>query len=135
VIVQKQLDGVEILLGVQRDAHLGSFIIVGMGGIWTEVLDDVVIRPVGLATGEAEEMVARLRGSALLLGARNTAPKAVGSLIRAIETLDDVATILGDRLREVDINPLIVTETTATAVDAVLSIADDSPADHTQEGQ
>jgi acetate---CoA ligase (ADP-forming) len=120
VLIQRQLAGVELIFGVTSDPALGSFLIVGLGGIWTEVLQDVVIVPVGLAAGEAERVLARLRGHGLLEGARGTAPVDKAALVQALECLDALAGRLGDQIASIDVNPIIATPAGAWAVDALI---------------
>jgi acyl-CoA synthetase (NDP forming) len=100
--------GVEILAGVTRDPVFGWMLTVGLGGVWTELMQDVrhALLPVGAA--EAEAMLRRLKGFALLDGHRG-APKAdVAAAAAAIAALGDAVLAGGDRLREVEINPLLV---------------------------
>jgi acyl-CoA synthetase (NDP forming) len=121
VIVQEQVPaGVEMIVGVQNDAELGAFVLVGLGGIWTEILDDVVIRAAGLREGEAAEMLRELRGYALLAGARGSDPVDLGAVIEVIERLDQLATAHAGLLESVDLNPVIATPTGVVAVDAVV---------------
>jgi acetyltransferase len=121
VLVQEQVrGGVEMFLGLQSAPDLGTFVIVGLGGIWTEVLEDVQIRPVGVTRAEAADMLAGLRGYPLLTGARGKPPVAVDALLDAIVCLDAVGRALADDLTSLDVNPLIVTEDRAVVVDAIL---------------
>jgi acyl-CoA synthetase (NDP forming) len=121
VLVQEQVPaGVEMIVGVQNDAELGAFVLVGLGGIWTEILDDVVIRAAGLRDGEAAEMLRELRGYALLAGARGSDPVDLGAVIEVIERLDQLATAHAGLLESVDLNPVIATPTGVVAVDAVV---------------
>ncbi|HET8755113.1 MAG TPA: acetate--CoA ligase family protein [Solirubrobacteraceae bacterium] len=120
VILQPQLSGVELLVGITRHPALGSFIVAGLGGIWTELLDEVTIVPVGLAEGEAERLLAGLRGHELLAGARGSTAVDRAALVAVIETLDAVAVALGDELASIDLNPVIATGDGAFAVDAVI---------------
>lgn len=110
----------ELLLGLQSHDQLGTFIVVGLGGTWTEIIDDVAIRPVGLRCGEAVEMLDALRGAALLRGARGRPPVAFDAVAAVIETLDRFAQRFGRRLRSLDLNPVLVKEAAAFCVDAVI---------------
>lgn len=122
LLVQEQLNGgVEVLLGSESRPPLGDFLLVGLGGIWTEILDDVALRPVGLRVGEARQMIQSLRGFPLLAGARGQRVLDIESLVHALERLDDLALELGDELTSVDINPIIVLPDRAIVVDALLS--------------
>lgn len=121
VLVQQQLvGGVELILGLDTHPELGTFVLVGLGGIWTEVMNDVAIRPVGLREGEAEQMLRSLRGFGLLDGARGTAPVDIAAVVRAIESVDSIGRSFGHRIRSLDINPLIVSAEGAVAVDALV---------------
>jgi acetate---CoA ligase (ADP-forming) len=119
-VEQQVTQGLELLLGVQRRPPLGSFVVVGLGGVWAELLDDVQIRPVGLRKGEAEAMLRALRAFPLLEGARGRPALDVGAVTRSIEAIDDLALELGDELDSLDVNPLIVLQHGAVAVDALL---------------
>ena len=121
VLVQQQVGaGVEMILGLSVDDRLGAFVLVGLGGIWTEVLDDVAIRPVGLREGEAAAMLDELRSRKLLDGARGAPPVDRASLVGAIEALDRIGQLEGGRLRSIDINPLFVGPDGVVAVDALV---------------
>jgi acetate---CoA ligase (ADP-forming) len=121
VLVQEQIrGGVEVFLGLQTAAGLGTFLVVGLGGIWTEVLDDVQIRPVGITREEAGELLHGLRAYPLLSGGRGTSAVDTERLVTAIMQLDALGAALGDRVLSVDINPLIVTADRAVVVDAVV---------------
>lgn len=121
ILVQEQVDGgVELLLGVQTDAELGTFLLVGMGGIWTEILADVAIRPAGLLEGEAEEMLRSLRSFRLLEGVRGAPPCDIDAVVDAINRLDALAVAYGAGLESIDVNPLIATPSGAIAVDCLV---------------
>lgn len=120
LVVQPQLTGVELILGITRHPALGSFLVVGLGGIWTEVLGEVAIVPVGLADGEADRLLSSIRGHELLEGARGTAAVDRAGIVDVIETLDGLAVALDDELASIDVNPVIATPAGAFAVDAVI---------------
>lgn len=121
VLLQPQVGkGLEILLGLITDERLGTFLLVGMGGIWAEVVDDVAIRPIRLREGEADMMVSELRASRWLEGLRGSPPLDRRSLVQSIEALDRLGQSLGSRLRSIDVNPLVVLPSGAIAVDALL---------------
>lgn len=120
VLVQRQTSGPELILGVTRHDQLGSFLVVGLGGIWTELLQEVEIVPVGLREGEAEEILSRMRGSAILDGARGSTPVDRASLVATLEALDRLAIDLGDTVDSIDVNPVIATPKGVWAVDALV---------------
>jgi acetyltransferase len=126
-LVQEQITGgMEIFLGLQSEPRLGTFVIVGLGGIWTELLDDVQIRPVGLREGEADEMIRKLRGYSRLTGARGSEPVDLDVLAECILKLDALGAAIGREIRSLDVNPLILAGGRAVAVDALLVRCKDS---------
>jgi len=100
--------GVEILAGVTRDAVFGWMLTVGLGGVWTELMKDVQHKLLPVSVDEAAAMLRALKGFRLLDGYRG-APKAdVAAAARAIAALGDAVLADGERLREVEVNPLLV---------------------------
>lgn len=121
VRVEEQVSGgLELLVGIERRMPLGAFVVVGVGGIWTELVDDVEIRPVGLRVGEAEEMLRALKAFPLFAGARGRPALDIEAAVRVVEAVDDIARELGDELGSLDLNPVIVLEQGSVAVDALL---------------
>jgi len=75
VLIQKMLDrGKEVILGVTRDKRFGAVLMVGLGGIYTEILKDVAFRLAPIRENEAEEMIHEIRSIKLLQGARGEPP-------------------------------------------------------------
>ncbi len=114
--------GVEILAGVTRDPVFGWMLTVGLGGVWTELMKDVRHRLLPVDAAGAEAMLRGLKGFKLLDGYRG-APKAdVAAAGRAIAALGEAVLAGGAKLREVEINPLLVMPQGqgAMAVDALV---------------
>jgi len=116
--------GIEILLGVSTDEQLGPILTVGLGGVMTEVLRDVSMRPVPVSRAEARCMLAELRGFALLEGFRGAPPADIGALLDAILGLSALADAYRASAPEIDVNPVIVGPVGhgVTAVDAVVHL-------------
>jgi hypothetical protein len=111
--------GVEVIVGVRRDPSFGPCVIVGLGGILAEALDDVAIRLAPVPADEATIMVSELRGRTLLDGFRYQPRADVGVLADVITRLGDYA--LGrPEVVEIDLNPVIVGAAGATIVDALI---------------
>jgi acetyltransferase len=89
----------------------------GMGGIYVEVFSDVVFRVAPLSRADAEGMIEEVRGKHLLGGARGKPPMDRETLIRVLLSLSRML-VENPRITEVDINPLLVLERGAAAVDA-----------------
>ncbi|MCB0996996.1 MAG: acetate--CoA ligase family protein [Acidimicrobiales bacterium] len=111
VLVQEMVaDGVEVIIGVTSDPTLGPAVMVGLGGIFAEVMADTAVRPVPLDRTDATEMVRSLRGFALLDGARGRTPADVDALVDLVVAVGQLAESLGPRLAELDLNPVVVRE-------------------------
>jgi acyl-CoA synthetase (NDP forming) len=118
VLVQEQVSGgVEMIVGCVRDPVLGPAVMVGTGGVFAEVLRDTAVRPLPLDRQDAAEMVASLRGSALLAGARGRPPGDVDALVDIVVAVARLAEAAGDRLAELDLNPVVVLPDRAVVVD------------------
>jgi acyl-CoA synthetase (NDP forming) len=100
--------GVEIVAGIFQDPLLGPAILVGLGGIYTEVLADTAIRVPPLSREEAEAMIRELKASAILTGARDKPPGDVAALADILVALGEVALDFEEILEAVDLNPVMV---------------------------
>ncbi len=118
--VQKMVrGGRETILGMARDPKLGAILMFGLGGIFVEVLKDVVFRILPITDVEAGEMVRGIRGHALLAGARGGPPVDEAFLVEALLRLAQMAAERPE-IEQVDINPLLAGPDRASsfAVDA-----------------
>jgi acetate---CoA ligase (ADP-forming) len=120
LLVQAQLSGVELIIGVQNDPLLGGFIVVGLGGIWTEILDDAALRPLGVTPAQVRDMVGELQGFPILNGARGTSPVDLEAFVDLVCRVDEAARRMGPDLDSLDLNPVIVNAAGAWIVDAVV---------------
>jgi len=115
-LAQKQLDiEIELVLGGKRDQQFGAVLMVGFGGIFIEVLKDVVFRVAPVDEGQAVEMLNELTAQALLDGFRGQAAIKRDVFARTISRFSH---LIYDHpeLLEMDLNPLIWSEEAATAV-------------------
>lgn len=101
-------DGVEAIAGVVNDDAFGPTVVLGLGGIFTEVLKDVTFRVAPFGEDTAHDMLAELRGRALFDGVRGAPPADVGALAKALANLSQFAWQARERLLELDLNPLLV---------------------------
>lgn len=125
VLVAKQLSGgVECILGIQRDPVFGPVAVFGLGGIFIEVLHDVVLRRCPFGEDVAEQMIRAIQGAPLLLGARGKPPVDVAALAAMLARLSQFAHQAGPRLQSIDLNPVFALPQGqgAYAVDAVVEI-------------
>lgn len=113
--------GQEIVVGGLRDPQFGPLVMVGLGGIFVEVLADVSFRICPITRLDAQEMLAELKGAAILDGARGRKAVSRDAIIDVLLKVGGENGLLmrhADDIKEADINPLIVSETAAVAVDA-----------------
>jgi acyl-CoA synthetase (NDP forming) len=125
VLVAKQLSGgVECILGVHRDAVFGPVAMFGLGGIFVEVLQDVVLHRCPFGPDVAEQMIRSIKGAPLLLGARGTTPADIQALAQMLSRLSVFAVEAGPRLQSIDLNPVFAMPVGqgAYAADAVIEI-------------
>jgi acetate---CoA ligase (ADP-forming) len=112
--------GVETVVGVSQDPLFGPVVMVGLGGVFVEILRDVSFRVPPFGRDEAERMARDLQGYPLLEGARGAKPADVGALVDVIMKAQRLAMDLAGDMRELDINPLIVRPRGAVALDALV---------------
>ena len=100
--------GVEIIIGTLLDATFGPLVMVGLGGITTELFRDVIYRPAPLGAAEAEAMLGELKAAPLLRGFRGAAKADVAALSKLISEVSVLAARLKDRVSEIELNPVLV---------------------------
>jgi acetate---CoA ligase (ADP-forming) len=115
-------DGIELIVGARRDPRFGPVTLVGMGGLYTEVLDDkgVALAPVDEAS--AEVLIRSLRGAPLLEGARGRPPLDVKAAAAAVAALSRLAAEHPE-IAELEVNPLLVLPDGALGLDARVVLA------------
>jgi acetyltransferase len=126
VAVQEMVKvGKEVILGVNRDPTFGPLLMFGLGGIYVEVLKDVVFRVAPVTRQEAKEMIQEIRSFPLLVGARGEAPSDTEAIVDCILRVSQMVTDF-PQIVELDINPLFAYEQGqgAMAVDARIVISD-----------
>ncbi len=115
--------GKEVVIGGLSDPQFGPMIMVGLGGVFVEVLKDVSFRLCPITERDAREMLDELRGKAILEGTRGEAAvslDAIVDLLLKIGGKDGLLTRHGDGIAELDINPVIVGPDSAVAVDVAI---------------
>lgn len=117
MVQQMVQNGIEVILGGKRDPTFGPVVMFGIGGILVEIFDDVAFRVAPLTRVDALTMIDEVRGSRLLRGFRGEATINQEALVQALLSLSQLL-VENPRISEVDINPMILTEDGAIAVDA-----------------
>ncbi|MGH3906884.1 MAG: acetate--CoA ligase family protein [Pseudonocardiaceae bacterium] len=120
VLVQPQLDGVEMAVGALRDASFGPMVMVGLGGIWVEVLADVAFALAPLRRAEALDLLTGLRGFPLLTGARAAPAVDLGALADLVVAAGNLLLAVDD-IGELNLNPVLAMQDGAIAVDWKMS--------------
>ena len=118
--------GHEVVIGGLRDPSFGQLVMFGLGGVFVEVLRDVSFRICPISRLDAAEMIHEIRGAPILAGARGGSVVPEAMLIEALMAVGGEGGLLldlGDEIAEVDINPLIASDTRIIAVDARLILA------------
>ena len=113
--------GQEIVVGGVHDAQFGPLVMIGLGGIFVEVLADVSFRICPITALDAEEMLDELKGAALLRGARGGKPVSRAAILDVLLKVGGEGGLLMTHMADIaeaDINPVIVSEAGALAVDA-----------------
>ncbi len=121
VLVQPMVPaGVEIMVGARIDPMFGPLLVVGLGGIYVELLQDTALELAPITHAEASAMLQRLEGKALLEGFRGSEPVALDALADVIVRLSEFASDQCARVSELDVNPLICAGSRVIAVDALI---------------
>jgi len=115
------INGVELIVGLTQDPRFGAVLLVGMGGIFTEVLKDSVLALAPVGVEKAREMLLSLKGSPLLCGHRGRPAVDIESAAKAIAKLSSLAAAHPE-WSEFEVNPLLVTPNGATALDVRVAL-------------
>ena len=108
----------ELIAGVSWEEPLGHFLVIGLGGIYAEVLDEVMLLPIPVAPETIRNRIAdgKIGHLVTLIGGEQ-------ALIEVVQTLDALQRLIvahGDKIRSIDVNPLLVGESGCVAVDALI---------------
>ena len=126
-LVQEQIEsGREMIVGVSRDALLGPLVMVGLGGELVELLGDVTLRLAPLTDDDIEDMLGSLRSYPLLTGYRGAPPLDVGALRQVLQAVSALADDMPE-IVEMDLNPVLVLEKGAVAVDVRIRVPARAP--------
>ena len=116
-------DGVELIVGLQNDPQFGPVIMVGLGGIFTEVMRDVAFRMLPITESDAASMLDELRGSKLLSGFRGSKPIDRRMVARTLVQIGRMGMDCAPYFDSIDLNPVIVYPKRHAAVDAKFILA------------
>jgi acetate---CoA ligase (ADP-forming) len=117
VLVERMAQpGVELIVAARTDAIVPA-LVIGLGGVWTEMLDDAAIVPLPASASRIETALHGLRGAPLLTGARGTPPVDLAAVARLAERVGEV--LIEESLDLIELNPVFAGPGGAVAVDAI----------------
>ncbi|MEJ2286000.1 MAG: acetate--CoA ligase family protein [Desulfobacterales bacterium] len=120
VLVQQLISGKrELVVGLTRDAQFGPCVMFGLGGIFTEVLKDTVFRVAPLEKRDALEMMQEIKAARILEAIRGMAAADQNLLAEMLITMGRIG-IENNAIKEIDINPVIISNGKPIAVDALV---------------
>ena len=112
--------GIELILGIRNEPGFGSFIVVGVGGLFVELINKAALRLGPVDVVEARNMLLETPAGKLLGGVRGHAPYDIAAAADAIVALSRLGAATLGKLASIEINPLIVHESGATGVDVLI---------------
>jgi 3-hydroxypropionyl-CoA synthetase (ADP-forming) len=130
VLLEKMVPkGVELIVGLQNDSQFGPAIMVGLGGIYTELFKDVSFRVLPVTKNEAASMLESLRGKDILKGFRGSKPVDLDMLSEAIVNIGTLGVDMAGKYESIDFNPVVVYSDSYYVVDAKIILKDKSSDD------
>jgi 3-hydroxypropionyl-CoA synthetase (ADP-forming) len=116
--------GAELIVGLQNDPQFGPIIMVGIGGIYTEVFKDVAFRVLPITKEDAVSMMEDLKGKQILKGFRGAPPVSMDALANALVSIGNLGTDMAPYYESIDFNPVIFYEKDYVVVDAKILLRD-----------
>ena len=121
LILQKQISGQEIIVGMKRDPQFDVVLMFGLGGIFVEILKDVAFRIAPIEKQEAIEMIEEINAAKLLEGERGRKPANIEAIANILVKTGKLA-LENKKIMQLDFNPIIVNEKAAEIVDSRIII-------------
>lgn len=123
VLVQEMVSGKrELVMGMTRDPQFGACVMFGLGGIFTEILKDIVFRKAPLAREDALDMMQEIRGRKILEAVRGMPAADTDLLAQMLIAVAQIGLDM-EHVAEIDINPVILAGSRPVAVDALIVLA------------
>ena len=111
---------IECILGAKIDPVFGPIVMFGLGGIYAEVMKDIVFAEAPVSKQKAEQMILSLKSKDIFYGARGKPPIEINSLLNAIINLSNFIAANSDKVDQVEMNPILVSEAEVIALDALI---------------
>ena len=116
-LIQEEVKGVEVVVGMKRSREFGPVLMFGLGGVLVEVLKDVSFGVAPISKSVAIKMIKEVRGYKVLKGFRGSPAVNLEKLIDALVNLSRLS-LENQNIKEIDLNPIIVNDKKALVVDA-----------------
>ena len=130
VLLEKMVpNGVELIIGLQNDSQFGPSIMVGLGGIYTELFKDVSFRVLPITKNDASKMLDSLKGKDILKGFRGSKPISIDMLSEAIVNIGSLGVDLAGKYESIDFNPVVLYPDDYFVVDAKIILREKSSDD------
>src|SRR5919202_444654 len=120
VLIEKMMPAgaAELIIGLQNDAQFGPIIMLGLGGIYTEIFRDVSFRVLPITKKDAEELIENLKGKQILKGFRGSEPVNIDVISDALVKIGKLGIDMASYYESIDFNPIIVYHNDYCVVDA-----------------
>ncbi len=112
--------GIECILGAKIDPVFGPIVMFGLGGIYAEVMKDIAFAEAPLSEKKAEKMISSLKGRDLFYGTRGQLSVDIKSLVKLIVSMSNFIAANSDKVDQVEMNPVLVSEKQIIALDALI---------------
>jgi acyl-CoA synthetase (NDP forming) len=124
VLISEQVsDGIELVLGANRDPEMGPVILFGAGGVDLELAPDIALAAPPLDARAAEALIAKTRVATLISGYRGKPAFDKGALLKALVALSQLVADAGERIDSIDINPFLLKRKGGVALDALVVLS------------
>ena len=118
ILVERQVSGLEMIVGAVRDPTFGPMVLVGLGGVFAESFDDAVTAPLPISRSGALRMISRMRGRGVLSSNRTGVQPDIDSLAAVVVRIGEI--VDNSDLEEIEINPLVWDGASWVALDALV---------------
>ena len=119
ILLEKMVPkGLELIVGIQNDPQFGPILMVGLGGVMTEIMNDVSFRMLPISTSDAKSMLNELKASKLLKGFRGSEPIDINMVAKMLVNIGKLGVENADYINSIDFNPVIVYSKSYFVVDA-----------------
>ncbi|HXV51202.1 MAG TPA: 3-hydroxypropionate--CoA ligase [Nitrosopumilaceae archaeon] len=136
ILLEKMVPkGIELIVGLQNDPQFGPVIMVGIGGVLTEIFRDVAFRMLPITINDAKSMLDELKGSKMLKGFRGSKPIDIDMLSKALVQIGKLGVDNASHFDSIDFNPIVVYPKSYAVVDAKIILRKEIKPDAISEAQ